>query len=86
MSVGRARYLWEGGEEATTGRRGDFGGVDGGDHEGITDADAGDEAREHKKGIVRGYSHQDGSGEEDASGKDDRVTPADPVGGSAGEA
>lgn len=77
--------LGEGSEEATGGGGGDFGGVDGGDHEGVADADAGDEAAEHEEGVVGGEAHEDGAGEEDCAGEDDSVTAANPVGGSSGQ-
>jgi len=81
----RNRNLWEGSEEAASGGRGDFGVVDGGDEEGEADADAGEEAAKHEKGVVRGESHEDCSDEEDDAGERNGVTATYPVGGSAGD-
>jgi len=79
-------YIGEGSEEATIGGWGDLGGVDGADHEGVADADSGDETAEHEKRIVGGETHENCSGEEDGAGEDNGVSAAYPVGGSAGQA
>jgi len=81
----RNRNLWQGSEEAAGGGRGDFGGVDRSDEEGEADANAGEEAAKHEKGVVRGESHEDCSGEENDAGECNGVAPTYPVGGSAGD-
>ena len=68
------------------GSRGDFSGVDWGNHERIADTNAGDETPEHQERVVRREPHQYSSGEEDCAGKHNRVPATDPVGGSSGEA
>lgn len=85
------RYPWatnlgEWGKEATSGGWRDLGGVDWGYHEGVADADAGDEAADHKEGVVGGEAHEDSSKKEDDLGYDDGVAAAYPVGGSSGGA
>ncbi|GMP48227.1 hypothetical protein CsSME_00015651 [Camellia sinensis var. sinensis] len=70
-------------EEATRGGGGNLGGVDGGDHEGIANADAGDEAADHEEGVAGGEAHEDGSHEEDSGGEDDGVPAPHPIGCSA---
>ena len=79
-------YLREGGEEATSGSRRDLGSVDGGDHECIANADSGDEPTNHEETIVGGESHEDSPGKEYNLGYHDGVSPAYPVGSSAGGA
>ncbi|MCI39728.1 hypothetical protein A2U01_0060960, partial [Trifolium medium] len=78
------RYLGEGGEEAARGSGGYFGGVDWGNHEGVADANAGNEASKHEKGKVGREAHEDCAGKEDGTSEDDGVTATDPVGGSTG--
>jgi len=82
----RREYLGKGGEEAARGSRGDFGGVDGGDHECVAYADTSNETGKHEKGKVGWESHEECACEEDGAGKDDGVTSTNPVGGSACEA
>lgn len=81
-----ATNLGEWGKEATSACRRDLGGVDRSDHEGVAYADAGDEAADHKEGVVGGEPHEDSSGKEDDLGYYDGVAAAYPVGGSSGGA
>ena len=78
--------LREGGEEATSGSRRDLSGVDRGNHECIADADASDKATNHEESIVGGKSHESSPSKEDGLGHHYGVSPAYPVGGSAGGA
>lgn len=77
--------LGEGGEEAAGGGGGDLGGVDGGDDEGIADADAGDEPPGHERGVPAGERHDERAGEEEAVGEHDGEPPPQAVGGPPGE-
>ena len=60
--------LGEWAEEATSGGWRDLGGVHRSDHEGVADADAGNEAANNKEGVVGGKAHEDSSGKEDGLG------------------
>ncbi|KAI8554308.1 hypothetical protein RHMOL_Rhmol05G0088600 [Rhododendron molle] len=76
--------IWKRGEKPTRGGRGKLGRVNGGNKEGVTDSDAGDEPAHHQEGVVGGEAHEDGSDEEDGGRDHDRVPAAHPVGGPAG--
>lgn len=39
-------------EESTSGSRGDFGGIDRGNHESIADTNSGDKTTKHEEGVV----------------------------------
>nr|CAB3466033.1 unnamed protein product [Digitaria exilis] len=78
-------YLGNGGEEATGGRGGDLGGVDGGDDEVVADGDAGDEAADHEGVVASGEGHAERAEEEEDVGEDDGEASAEAVGGPAGE-
>ena len=79
----RSRVLQRAITEATRGGGGDFSGIDGGDHKGVTNANAGDETAKHEEGIVHGEAHEYGTGEEDGASKDNGVPTTNPVGSSS---
>nr|GMD41735.1 hypothetical protein Ccrd_004710 [Ipomoea batatas] len=69
------KNLRERSEEATDRLRRHLGGVHRSNHEGVSDADSGDEAAHHEESVVGGEPHQQRSDEEHAPRNHDGVPP-----------